>query len=159
MAFCGNCGTQAADGVKFCPGCGGAIGANAAPEVPAQPAQDPARDAADNKTMGILAYILFFVPLLTGAHKTSPYVKFHTNQGTVLFIASIAFSIVYSIVRAILRAIFWSAMGAYGLWSVLSGVLSLLFLLPTVLCIIGIVNAAKGEQKPLPVIGKFKIIK
>ena len=31
--------------------------------------------------MAIIAYILFFVPLLTGDRKKSPFVKFHTNQG------------------------------------------------------------------------------
>ena len=40
--------------------------------------------------MGVLSYlgILVFVPLIAG-NKQSPYVRFHTNQGLVLFIASV----------------------------------------------------------------------
>ncbi len=74
MAFCGNCGTQA-DGVKFCPSCGQPMGAAAQQAQPAQqptpvykppimpgaPQQADIRDAQDNKTMAILAYILFFI--------------------------------------------------------------------------------------------------
>jgi uncharacterized membrane protein len=112
--------------------------------------------------MAILAYILFFVPLLAGAHKTSPFAKFHTNQGTVLFIFSLAYSIVLNIVRAILSSILWNGYTysvTWGLWSAISTVISLLGLVPLILVIIGIVNAAGGKMKELPLIGKFKVIK
>ena len=29
MAFCGKCGTQVDEGIKFCPSCGGEVGASA----------------------------------------------------------------------------------------------------------------------------------
>ncbi|MDR1464292.1 MAG: zinc-ribbon domain-containing protein [Oscillospiraceae bacterium] len=149
MAFCGKCGTQVQEGVKFCPSCG-------AQTEEAQ--QTQAADAQANKTMAILAYILFFIPLITGDHKKSPFVKFHTNQGTVLFIAAVAWGIAENIVLAILRAIFWNGYtwGVYGLFST---ILNILWLAPTVLCVLGIINAVNGRQKELPVIGKFKIIK
>jgi len=115
------------------------------------------RDAQENKTMAILAYILFFIPLLTGAHKTSPFVRFHTNQGTVLFLASLAFGVVYWILMSLLTSLLLT--GAWGLWSVLSTILGLAWLLVLALCIIGIVNAAGGKMKPLPVIGGFTIIR
>jgi len=38
--------------------------------------------------MAILAYILFFIPLLTDS-KNDPYVKYHIKQGLVLFIGGI----------------------------------------------------------------------
>ncbi|WP_308550062.1 zinc-ribbon domain-containing protein [uncultured Parabacteroides sp.] len=46
MAFCGTCGQQVNDGVKFCPSCGAPIGAAPAPEAQplqniGQPAQQP----------------------------------------------------------------------------------------------------------------------
>ena len=116
--------------------------------------------------MAVLAYILFFVPLIAGAHKTSPFVKFHTNQGTVLWIASLIFGVVYGIVTAILGAIFistattLSGLGAgIGIYGVITTILSLLWIVPAVLAIMGIVNAVTGKTKPLPLIGKFTIIK
>ena len=51
-------------------------------------------DVQSNKVMGILAYfgILFLIPLL--AAKDSQYARFHTNQGIVLFIFSVALNII-----------------------------------------------------------------
>ncbi|MBC5631334.1 DUF4870 domain-containing protein [Parabacteroides hominis] len=48
MAFCGTCGQQVNDGVKFCPSCGAPIGAAPAPEAQprqniGQPVQQPAQ--------------------------------------------------------------------------------------------------------------------
>jgi uncharacterized membrane protein len=168
MAFCGNCGTQAQDGVKFCPKCGQAMGgaAGASPEgqqaqgapdyappvVPGAPTQGDISDAQNGKTMGILAYILFFIPLLTGAHKTSPFVKYHTNQGTVLFICAAAYGIVYAVLSAIL--IFIPVIG----WLLIT-ILGIASLLIVVLCVVGIINAVNGRMKPLPLIGGINIIK
>jgi uncharacterized membrane protein len=181
MAFCGNCGTQVSDGVKFCPSCGTAIVTAAAqqpvqqqpvyqqpvqqqppnytqPIVPGAPTQNDIRDAQDNKAMAILAYILFFIPLLTGAHKTSEFVKFHTNQGTVLFIATLAWGVVYWIILAIVNAIL-IAIGLFGLFVVINAILGLLWFAPAVMCVLGIVNAAQGKMKALPGIGGIAIIK
>ena len=161
MKFCGKCGAKVEGDLKFCPECGAAI--DAAPEEPKveEPkveAQPSANDAQDNKVMAILAYILFFIPLLTGDTKKSPFVKFHTNQGTVLFIASIAFSIVYSIITGILTSMFYVS-GAWRFFSIIVSLLGILWLAPTALVVLGIINAATGKEKPLPVIGKFTIIK
>ena len=95
----------------------------------------------------MLAYIgiLVLVPIL--AAKNSKYARFHANQGLVLFIAEV----IYNIVSAIIRAILPLAVVNIILW-----VISVLFL---VLSIIGIVNAATGKAKELPVIGKIRIIK
>ncbi|HOE15288.1 MAG TPA: hypothetical protein PLH82_01145 [Candidatus Paceibacterota bacterium] len=41
-----------------------------------------------NTGMAILAYILFFIPLLTDSKK-DPFVKYHVKQGLVLFIGGI----------------------------------------------------------------------
>ena len=166
MAFCKNCGAKTEEGVKFCPSCGAETGAAPAgqsdqteqntgytpPVAPGAPEQADIRDAQDNKVMSILAYILFFIPLLTGAHKTSPFVKFHTNQGTVLFIATVVWSIAYGILSAIL--LFIPIIG----W-LLIFILSLTGFLFLVLCIVGIINAANGKMKPLPLIGGIEIIK
>ena len=156
---CANCGKKLPDGVKFCPSCGTAVsGKSVKAEAQNQEIQqaDPA-DAEQNKGMAVVAYILFFIPLITGDHKKSPFVMFHTNQGTVLFITCIAVSIASSILMGILTAaLSWSAIfiviiGAI-LWPLVSIALFVLF-------ITGIINALKGRMKPLPIIGKFVIIK
>ncbi len=178
MAFCGKCGTQVNEGMKFCSNCGEAIGAPA-PEQQAQaaPAQEPevnqndfvskvaalnntpdttadydANDIEQNKAMGILAYFgpLCFIPMF--AAKGSKFARFHANQGLVLLIACVAWSIASSIFNAIILAISWRL---YFITSVIS-LLSLVFL---VLAVIGIINAANGKAKELPVIGKIKILK
>jgi len=133
--------------------------AAAPPPEPEEPAYDAEQDAKDGKLMAILAYILFFIPMIAGAHKTSPFVKFHTNQGLLLFIASVALGVAISIIQAILRVLLFNIF-AWGLYGVLSTILSILWLAPTALLIIGIINAAGGSFKPLPVIGdKITIIK
>ncbi len=87
--------------------------------------------------MAIVAYIIFFIPLLTES-KNNPFVKFHVKQGLVLFISGVIVGIINSILP-------------WRLW-----IISRLFNLGLlVLMVIGIMNASKGEQKPLPVIGKF----
>ena len=177
MAFCGKCGSQVQDGVRFCPTCGNDLAAPAAPIQPPPPPQQqyqqappqqqyqqappqqqyqqpyqqapPANDAEANKGMAILAYIIFFIPLLAGTHKTSPFVKFHTNQGIIAAIFSVGLSIVLGILSGILLFIV----------PFLVTILSLLYFAPLVLVIIGIINASKGEMKPLPIIGKFTILK
>lgn len=190
MAFCGNCGTQAQDGVKFCPSCGAAVGeapaqqqqpqqtaqqqsqqpSYAPPAAPGAPMTDEARDAArqeeidaqENKTMGVLSYILFFIPLLTGAHKTSPFVKFHVNQGTVLWLVGIAYSIVSGILSAIIKVeatYFGVRSGVYYTPGWLSTILWLISLPIFIFAIMGIINAVQGKKKELPVIGKFQLFK
>ncbi len=116
------------------------------------PQQADIRDAQDNKTMAILAYILFFIPLLTGAHKTSAFARYHTNQGTVLFIAAAIYGIAYGILTAVL--LFIPVIG----WILIMvlGLASIFFL---ALCIAGIINAANGRMRPLPVIGRITVIK
>jgi uncharacterized membrane protein len=101
---------------------------------------DPA-DVEKNKAMGILAYIIFFIPLL--AAKDSKFAMFHANQGLVLFLAAVAVNIVGSIIPVL------------GWFFILT--LGNLFIF--VLFILGIINAAKGEMKPLPLIGGIRILK
>ena len=115
--------------------------------------------------MGILAYPLFFVPLIAGAFKTSPFVKFHTNQGILLWIVFIGYSIINSILSFAIRVdrvryVFGIPYYSRGTPVVLSVILSLLYIPIVILCVMGIMTASKGEMKPLPVIGdKFTILK
>jgi uncharacterized membrane protein len=107
-------------------------------------------DAENNKIFGILAYlgILCLVPLF--AAKESPFARYHANQGLVLFLVEIALVILLQIVDMILAVIGIPLVSVF---------LSLLWLGVIALLILGIVNAAAGKCVPLPVIGKFKLIK
>jgi uncharacterized membrane protein len=100
---------------------------------------DP-NDAKNNKTIAILSYILFFLPLL-GA-KDSQFAMYHANQGLVLLLASIAANIVLGLIPFL------------GLLLV-----PLAYLATLALAIMGIMKAANGEMKPLPLIGGITIIK
>jgi uncharacterized membrane protein len=97
-------------------------------------------DVEKNKIMAVLAYILFIIPLL-GA-KDSPFVMYHANQGLILFL----FALAANIILGIIPIIGW----------LLLPVANLVVL---ILAIIGIINAANGEMKPLPVIGKYQLLK
>ncbi len=111
-------------------------------------------DINNNKVMAVLAYlgILFLIPLF--AAKDSKYARFHTNQGIILCIASVALGIVCGILAVILGFIPFVGWIIAGL---ISGVVGLA---TTVLMILGIVNAATGKAKKLPLIGGlFTILK
>ncbi|MBI5732291.1 MAG: hypothetical protein HY982_02950 [Candidatus Magasanikbacteria bacterium] len=92
-----------------------------------------------NTTMAVIAYILFFVPLLTGDAKKDAFVKYHTKQGLALFLLVV-----------LLNVIDWIM--PFYFWFTINWILSLGTL---VLLIIGISNAVGGKQQPLPIIGKF----
>ena len=112
---------------------------------------DP-KDAQDNKVMGILAYlwILVLVPIL--AAKESPFARYHANQGLILLITCIAVYIAFFILAI--------ALAFAGLALIIYLLQTVIYLGLLVLTILGIVNAAKGECKPLPLIGNlFTIIK
>ena len=153
MLTCKQCGTQVEDGVMNCTNCGAPIEAPVQQNQPIDLSEKfnelnntadttseyDAQDIEKNKVMAVLAYILFFIPLL--AAKDSKFARFHTNQGLVLFLGGIIASVV-----AVIPVIGWIVAPIAGLAI-------------TVLAIIGILNALNGRAKELPVIGKFKILK
>lgn len=94
-----------------------------------------------NTGMAIIAYLLFFVPLLAG--EKSEFVKYHTNQGLILFLFSLGVSVIGSVVPIL----GWFLILPFGTIMVL------------VLLVMGILNAVNGEMKPLPVIGKYQLLK
>jgi len=91
--------------------------------------------------VGYIIPILFFIPLVTDA-KNSPFAKFHANQQLNLLLAAV----IVNIVGGVIPFIGWFIILPLGC----------IFLL--VVAIIGIINAAKGTMKELPLIGGFKLI-
>jgi uncharacterized membrane protein len=124
--------------------------------------QTQSSGGGENTGMAIVAYLIFFIPLITGDHRRSSFVKFHTNQGIVLFLFYVAYFIVFSILMAILPRLFISAMlglGMWWIWSIIYPILVLVWVVPLIFVILGIVNAVKGRTKALPLIGRITILK
>lgn len=166
MAYCAKCGTQMEEGQKFCDACGApaeggeqqqAGGTDAFEQFTNTTDETSAyeqQDIAQNKGMAILSYLGFLVLIPIFGAKNSRYAQFHANQGLVLFITEVALGIVMAILKAPFRN------GLLGGISLLLGsVHSIASLLLLVLAILGIVNAAQGRAKELPVLGKFRILK
>lgn len=108
----------------------------------------------NRKLFNVLAYIgiLWLVPLL--AAKDDESCRFNANQGLVLFISEIAVNIVNIIMSILLDLI---GIGIISLlWSIIVWAASVALF---VFAIIGVVNAFKGEDKELPIIGSIKILK
>lgn len=90
-----------------------------------------------NVLMALIAYIIFFIPLLTD-DKNDPFVKFHVKQGLVLFLVSVGGNMVL------------------GMIPILGGLAMLPFNLALfVLWVLGIMNALAGKEKSLPLVGKL----
>lgn len=111
-----------------------------------------AADVQNNKVMAVLSYIgiLVLIPIL--AAKESPFARFHANQGLILFLCEI----IFAVANMILCVIFAFLGPLVLLWTLVAALVNIAFL---VLLILGIVNAAQGMAKELPLIGKFRILK
>ena len=156
MAFCNKCGNQLPDGANNCPNCGAPAGNTQQNTQNAQnfvnnmmntndtTSQFDPQDINDNKGMSVLAYIgfLFLIPLL--ACPNSKYARYHT-----LFLLELAIGVVTGIFGIIPIA----GLIIGGLLSAVGGIFTL------VLMIMGIINAAQGQAKELPLIGKITLLK
>jgi len=159
MAFCEKCGAELEEGTKFCQACGAEVTGNVGnstvnsaindfTNTPDSTSEYDEKDINDNKVMGVLSYIgiLWLVPLL--AAKDSKFAKFHANQGLVLWLASLILSVA-SMILAIIPIV----------GCVVAILLPVVGIGGFVLMILGIINAAQGKAKELPIIGKYRILK
>lgn len=96
-------------------------------------------DIKGNKVMAILAYlgVLILIPLFLA--KDSKFAKFHVNQGLIVFLMGL---IVWLFSKVNHGLITW-----------------ILDVIVLVFAVIGILNAAGGKAKELPLVGKFRILK
>ena len=179
MAFCSKCGTELPEGVSFCPTCGqplgeqqstqqsgrqasGAAGGksyNMFASAPDHTAECDPDDIRQNKVFGILAYIGILVLVPIFAAPKSKYVRVHANAGLNLFILEILINLVCTGLKAIFAPrYFWlgQATAGYVLVSIIQWILMLVILAYIVL---GIVYAATGKAKELPIINKVKLLK
>lgn len=92
-----------------------------------------------HKTMAILAWIIFFIPLLTDA-KDSKFAKFHANQSLLVTLIAILGSVLTSTVIGAIVGIPLS-------------IVALVF------WIMGILSAVNGQMKRIPIVGNIELIK
>ena len=110
----------------------------------------PSFDQGDidrNRSLSILIAVipvLFFLPLVDENSKNSPFLRFSANQGLLLILTCFAAGIGGSIV-AIIPILGWI-------------IAILLGIAPTVLYIIGIINAVQGNGKGYPYLNEISII-
>lgn len=100
-------------------------------------------DPGQHKLWAIVGYIipiLFFIPLISDA-KHNAFAKFHANQQLNLLLLWVAINVI-----AIIPLLGW-------LVFMVGAIAGLVFM------IMGIMNAASGKMKELPLIGKFALIK
>ena len=171
MKYCSKCGAELTDETKFCPSCGQSAevkNENTQKGDYQKKIEDAVTDFVNtkdetsefdtedinkNKALSILSYIgiLFIIPLI--AAPQSKFARFHANQGLVLFIVEAVIGVASSIVTAI------ATMIASFIGSLVGAVFSLIGVVTFIFMIIGIINAAQGKAKELPLIGNFRFIK
>lgn len=98
----------------------------------------PPQEVEAGKAMAIIAYFIFFIPLLVEDARKNRFAMYHTEQAILLLIVYVATVIVGGIIAL-----------------VTCGIGAILFLAPIVGIVIGIINAAQGQAKPLPLIGQY----
>lgn len=122
-------------------------------------------DIKENINISVLSYfgIPFFVPLLMSPK--SPFVRYHANQGLLYLITVVLLGGIDCLLSALFNNILPSTItfepfSSSLVGSSLSAICTTIVMAVVIaLFIIGICNVIKGRKKPLPVIGKFTIIK
>lgn len=160
MAFCSKCGKQIPDGQTLCDKCAAEQNSgNSSPQAGREETDRfDAGDIQSNKAMAVLSYIGIFVLIPVFAAKNSPYARYHANQGLLLFLAEIVWTVFCSVVNACLGLLSLFGPLFWVIGAVISSILGILSLVFLALAIYGIVNAATGKAKPLPVLGRFTLL-
>ncbi len=166
MAFCSKCGTKLEDSARFCPSCGqrvyneqnkengeGGHSGNTIFDTPDITNEFSSDDIERNKGIAIVSYISILCLIPFFASRDSKFAQFHAKQGLNLFILEAIWCVANIIITTVMYAI------NFALGYMFSTILSLVWIAPVVLSIIGIINAANGQAKELPIIGGIKIIK
>ncbi len=119
-------------------------------QTPATPTQDTTTNDGvnDHKLWAILGYILpflFFIPMLDEKSKHNAFARFHAEQQLALLVVCLG---VY-VAMNVLAGMFF--MGLFFL-------MLLINIAVLVLVVMGVLHAAKGETKELPLIGGIKLL-
>lgn len=166
MAYCKNCGANIPDNATFCSSCGTPVHDAPAPQQYQNSYQPPVysdeEDIKKNKPMAVLAYLGILVLIPFFGAKDSKFARFHTKQGALNFLATIAYSFCTMIINLIVGGIFQPTYGIlfvtpHPVASLVSTVLNLGSLVFLAFAILGIVNVVQGKCKELPFLGKINI--
>lgn len=105
-------------------------------------------DKNNERLCAILSYFLIGIIWYFADEKMkkSEFAKFHVKQGLILLIAWIVYDLIVGIVVWPLILL------SFGL---LAPILMLLYYVPLIWLILGVINAANNTEKELPIIGKF----
>lgn len=98
---------------------------------------------SDSVIMAVLAYLGFLIIIPFLLKKSDSYVKFHIKQGLAYLIFVVCLWILSALISFIILPIL----------PIFAIIFPLLWLLAIALCLIGIINAATGKTKELPLIG------
>ncbi len=108
----------------------------------------------DIKTFSYLSYIgpFFMIGLFSDMRRTNPTLRFHLNQGMLLFLCEAAALVIHYVVDMLL--------GSLPIISIIPSVLLIFITLCSLaLSLCGIYNVASDKLNPLPVIGAVSILK
>lgn len=158
MGYCGKCGSELKEDAEACPFCGAVQRKEGMNKRKMKgygekvSIQFEKEDIRENKAVAVLAYlgILVVVPLFFA--KDSKFARFHAGQGLAVLAASVGYNIIVGITGKILTMFSWWFYYLVGPMRMAGSV----FL---VLSVMGIVNAANGEARELPVVGKWIVLK
>ncbi|PIZ46838.1 hypothetical protein CO180_02520 [candidate division WWE3 bacterium CG_4_9_14_3_um_filter_41_6] len=92
-----------------------------------------------DKTLGIIAYFVFFIPFIFS--KKSNFARFHGNQGLNVLL----FSVAVNVVGTFMFLLSWL-------------ILPIGNLMVFVFIIIGIINVSQGRTQKLPLIGEWNLL-
>lgn len=116
-------------------------------------------DIKQNKFMAVLSYFGVFALIPFFGAKQSPYAQYHAKQGMNLLMVDIGVTIVNFLLGLIKVTDTYLWVTYYRTPGWVSAIRYILSLIVAAYAILGIVYAAKGKAKELPLINKIKIFK
>ena len=181
MSYCKKCGTQLEESTAFCPSCGTTIStatitdtaqghkdwqqstvqATEALQKSFQKFNDTkdateefdSHDIQQGKFLAFLSYIGILVLVPIFGSQNSKFIRFHANQGLILFIFEVLFTIANSITIGIISLVSWR-LGVF-----VGNITGLMYWIIFGYAILGIFNVISGKAKELPLIGGIRILK
>ena len=171
---CNRCGKEIYVVKRFCPNCGAPVNNQEQMQQPNNSTSNFAYNPSDHtyefsqsdiiKNIGISVFsylgILFIIPFIS--NPKSKFVRFHVNQGIILFIFYMIFNVIIMIAAITIFSLNCHMHNNYNLAQVLYWVEVVCLILQGIVIsfrILGIINVLRGKAKELPLIGKFRIIK
>ena len=162
MALCPKCGSQVADGVKFCAACGSSVGIEGSAPATPPPPSSPGPTGSPGGIPANIAAMLTYIPLcLIGLvcailfgfvlepYKQDRLIRFHAWQSLALHGVVFAFWIAWTIFSLVVTAIIH-------FFAIITLPISMLIGLGAlVLMVILMIKAYGGEKFLLPIVGDW----